>query len=490
MQNWLDDLDLKLLEFRDQYGRTYYQGFKTGKLNTEYLREISEQQSSLLATPGILEKAEQILTTSEDISSEKANAARKASLLIRLLKREGVEKSPLLVELKSRIQLKEIAFVPSFGADKHGYANRRDILSLCEDRTLRREAFFSMRPLLESIESTCHDLIGVANELSIESGYLNYFDFVLSQDDLNSDQLNIDMENALLATEKPYRAFLDFCRHEIVPGKLDLFDIPFAQAKLLKETDRLFSSRDSISDLKGTLDTLSIDLDGLPISMEVVDSPNAGTCFVLGPDDVRLILGSEAGYFGHYVAFHEFGHALHYCRQPDSVLLRDNGICLETMADFFAELLTDPEWLSGFCSMTSQEIRNHLRAKKLVDSYRIRTMIRDTIFEYEIFSNQVKSFASTWSSLNKEILGIASEEAIWSPFSIYRPAYIKNYVYSNFLSRMLTGVSKKSRLQADSSKAMLSLFENIVEHGNMVSFKERLTSAGIDSIELKADSSL
>lgn len=489
MKSWLDDLDSKLLKIRNQYGHAYYQGFRTGELNTCILSEIAERQSSLLQTPGILEKAAQIIIGSESTPSGNPIASRKASLLIELLKRGEVENSPELVELRSRIQKAEIAFVPVFGSGR-GYSDRRKTLSGCEDRKTRREAHLSMQPLLGIIGSACHDFVELANNLSQQSGYPGYFDLCLSQDELNSTRLQSDMDNALIATEEAYGAFLDFCRQKTGSDEPELFDLPLAQAHLFRDADRLFSDRDSVSDLKGTLKSLSMDLDDMPISVEVADSPNAGTCFVLGPDDVRLVLGSETGHFGHYVAFHEFGHALHYCRQPESALLRDTGICLETMADFFAGLLTDPDWLSGFCSMTDREMGDYLRVKKLVDSYRIRAMIVDTRFEYEVFSNPTESFERTWSRLNSDILGVACGDAIWSPFSIYRPAYTKNYVYSHFLSGMLTRLSRESRVCAESSKAMLSLFEETVEQGNVVSFEERMKSAGLDSIELKADTIL
>jgi hypothetical protein len=49
MKNWLDDLDLKLLQIRNQYGRACYQGFRTGKLNTSDIKRIAERQSSVWA---------------------------------------------------------------------------------------------------------------------------------------------------------------------------------------------------------------------------------------------------------------------------------------------------------------------------------------------------------------------------------------------------------------------------------------------------------
>ncbi|MCK5035264.1 MAG: hypothetical protein KAS73_05160 [Candidatus Sabulitectum sp.] len=491
MKKWINDIDSQLLEIRNQYGHTYYQGFKTGKLNTDILKDLADQQNALFSTPSIVEKTEQILAKTGNISSITSETQRKASLLLKLLKQEEVEKSLPLVMAKSKILQAENAFVPSIDDKQQGYSKRREILSQCKDRKKRYDAYFSLQPLLQSIERESHDLIQLANEASAKIGYSNYFDFCLSQDDINSNQLENDIENALIATEESYKNLLEFSRQEIGTNRIEMFDFQLVNAKLLKEADRQFTRKSKISDLKKTLNSLAINLDELPVSIEVIDSPNAGTCFVLGSNDIRLTLGSEAGYFGHYVAFHEFGHALHYSLQPQSALLRDNGICMETMADFFANMLTDSEWLSEYTSMTEKEINNYLEMKKLVDSYRVRTMIRDTTFEFEIFKCPGESFEKIWSNLNKKIMGVSSDKAIWSPFSVYRPAYTKNYVYSHFLSKQLAEISKnKFGIQGKKRKAMLSLFERITTPGNMTQFKERIKSIGIDLDQLKVNISL
>ena len=491
MKNWLSDIDKQLLQIRNQYGNTYYQGFKTGKLDSALLEELAEKQTEVLADTGIVDKLNQILSEEDSGAEEAIQILRKSILLRRVIDGVRVEKHPALVSLKGKIQLQENEFIPSFGGEQNGYSARRSILSESDDMECRRNAFLSLQPLLNNISDICYELIEVANVASSDSGYTSYFDFLLAQEDMTNDQLESAMVSALHATEDSYLEFLAIGREMLKSERINLFDLPFIQGELTRETDKLFSKRNRFTDLRETLNSIGIDLSEFPVTIETVDSPNAGTCFVLGSRDIRLILGLEGGYFGHYVAFHEFGHALHYSMQPDSAILSDQGVCLETMADFFATLLSDPDWLSEHTLMTAQEVQKFLRMKKLSDSYRIRTMIRDTMFESEIFRNPGKSFDEVWLNLTEKILGVQAKEAIWSPFSIYRPAYSKNYVFSHFLSKSLTELtSMKKDSSSENTKRLFSLFNDLVRQGNLEPFEDRAVKLGIDYCALGTDINL
>ena len=481
MKNWLNDIDARLLEIRNEYGSTYYRGFKTGKLDSACLGVLAERQMDVLSDPEIPNRINRILLETDSLKPEAADFRRKSVLLRRLLESVRVEKHPVLVSLKAKVQQDENEFVPAFGISRKGYSARRNTLSHCEDRECRRKAFLSLQPLLGKISDRCCRLVAAADSVSSDAGYSSYYEFLLAQEDMTVSGLHITMNRALQATEDSYLEFLAMGRDICKAERISEFDLPFTQGVLTREVDRLFSQRSKISDLKETLDSMGIDPDMFHVSMETVDSPNAGTCFVLGSEDIRIILGSEPGYFGHYVAFHEFGHALHYSLQPQSTLLSDTGICMETMADFFATLLTDHGWLSEHTSMTPGDITEYFKMKKLSDSYRIRSMIRDTMFESEIFTHPGKSFHEVRGNLTERILGVQAGEPVWSPFSMYRPAYVKNYVYSHLLSHSLDELTTlKHGNHSENQKRLLSVFTDIASKGNLVPFQERLVEYGID----------
>jgi len=481
---WLDQLDSEILNIRNQFGHIYYHGFLTGNLDTNRLSELSAIRKSLLERSDIQEKLTSILAgaSSENLSVNEHK--RRASLLQDLLEMERIEGAPLFVLYKADIQKQENEFTPSFGSNSKGYTARRKALSSNESRQFRQEAHKSMYPLLTGIANNCHEFIEIANALSMEQGYSDYFQFRLSQDNLNADEISEDLEAVLKVTEDDYLEFLSLARRVTDTGRVENYDLPYAQNIILSELDKFYSSN-PVSDLKKVLNSLGIDLNAFPVSIESADTSNAGACFVLGSDDFRLILGSEKGYFGHYVAFHEFGHALHYSYQPKSVLLSDNGLCLEVMADFFASVLIDPSWLDEYTLANESEITHLLRQKRLSDSYRLRTMVLDTLFEREVFGSPGKSYETIWSKLSQEILMVPDKEAIWDPFCIYRPAYTKNYLYSYFLANRLAEVRfERYGSLMKNPRSLHKVFKEITESGNLYPFNERTKKVGLDSIRL------
>ncbi|MBD3278206.1 MAG: hypothetical protein GF388_07900 [Candidatus Aegiribacteria sp.] len=485
MDKWLDELDSELLSIRNQFGQIYYQGFLTGNLDADRISELSAKRKSLLEQSDILER---LTSISAKVSSENwsVNAhTRRAFLLQDLLIAERIEGAPILVSSKAAIQKQENEFIPSIGSDSRGYTARRNALSSNNSKQVREEAHSSLSPLLSGIESNCREFIEIANTLSKEQGYSDYFDFRLSQGNLNPVEVNQDLEAVLKVTEEEYLEFLCLASEVTGTETVDFCDLLFAQNSILSELDQIYSGTNPIFNLKKLLETLDINMDTFPVSIESADTSNAGACFSLGSDDIRLILGGENGYFGHYIAFHEFGHALHYSLQPKSVLLSDNGLCLEVMADFFTSFLADPSWLGEYTLANESEITRLLELKRLSDSYRLRTFVLDTMFEREIYRSPGKPLETIWRKLTQEILLVPDKEAIWDPFCVYRPAYTKNYLYSHFLSKRLAVIRfERYGSLLDNPMSLRQIFVEITEFGNLYPFNERMKKVGLDSIKL------
>lgn len=485
MHEWLDELDAELLSIRNQFALIYFQGFLTGDLDVNRISELSAIRRSLLAQPDLHIKLASILPGTSTENSSRSELVRRAILFQDLLDAERIEGAPLFVSSMADIQKKENEFTPCFDSDYQGYSARRNALSTNESRQVRHEAHNSLSPLLTGIESKCREFIEIANSLALEQGYSDYFHFRLSQDNLKADELGQDLEAVLKVTKDDYLEFLRHARKESGTDCIDSCDLPYAQNRILSKLDQVYSSSIPISSLMKMLNSLAIDMTSFPVSIESADTSNAGAFFALGSNDFRLILGNEQGYFGHYVAFHEFGHVLHYSHQPKSVLLSDKGLCMEVMADFFASVLTDPSWVEEFTFANEPGITHSLELKRLSDSYRLRSLVVDTMFEREVYGSPGKPFQSVWGNLNQEILSVPCKDAIWDPFCVYRPAYTKNYLYSHFLANRLAEIRfERYGSILENPKSLHKVFREITEFGNLLPFNKRFKKVGIDSIRL------
>jgi oligoendopeptidase F len=462
---WLDLLDKRIMEIWNEYGSLYYHGFRDSRLDTEGLNILTQKYRELLGDPSLLSKILSVLQSSSDKVIK-----RKAELLRSLITQERVESSPILSELRTAIMNEDSAFRPVVSGENIEYSERRRILCSEADRDTRREAYYSTLPLLHQIEEKSRKSIKVANELVKLEGIDNYFEFSISFENLGIDSLKKTFSSILNQTSQDHKEFLKRSRSIVGSSELQSYDLQYTLEKITTPPVSHFPADRLLDTLKKTVEGFSIDFDSLPITIEMFDTPNAGTCFVLGPDDIRLVLNPDDGYFPYYVAFHEFGHALHKLYRPDnSAILSHSGLCAEGLADLFAGFIREPEWLSSFTEMTGCEIDKFLAERKLSVAYKYRDRIRTTVFEYEIHRQPDTDFFSKWNELTEEYLGISSPDPIWDPFSVYRPSYVKNYIYSELFQRKVMNYLRGECGKTIGNPAIIKTIKKIFyESGNLI----------------------
>lgn len=141
--HWIDEIDNRLKENWEEQYSLWYKGVPDeGKLE-EKAREVRE----LLLDPSLLAETEKLLRKGEN-----AVRRRKAEILKKKIIQTKIEYDKRLFSLRNEIEKRADNFSPSIGSKKVKINEMSNILMRSKNRGLRKEAYYSWKPLLKSIE--------------------------------------------------------------------------------------------------------------------------------------------------------------------------------------------------------------------------------------------------------------------------------------------------------------------------------------------------
>jgi len=141
--HWIDEIDNRLKENWEEQYSLWYKGVPDeGKLE-EKAREVRE----LLLDPSLLAETEKLLRKGEN-----AVRRRKAEILKKKIIQTKIEYDKRLFSLRNEIEKRADNFLPSIGSKKVKINEMSNILMRSKNRGLRKEAYYSWKPLPKSIE--------------------------------------------------------------------------------------------------------------------------------------------------------------------------------------------------------------------------------------------------------------------------------------------------------------------------------------------------
>lgn len=480
--HWIDELDLKIKRNWEEQGLLSYKGLKSREFNQEKLNEKAREMRSLILAPEVSEKIKTGIGKEEE-----PKIKRKAEILNQFIIQISVDYTPELFQLRNEIEEMVNKFRPVIGGKEIEYSERAEIQRKSPDRKKRKEAYYGFLPLLKQIEGKARDTIKIANELAKNEDFDNYFELKASFDDLTVEEITNLFNAVCEETEDTYKRFIKDAREKLDISDLKSYDLSYAISKFTSPADSYFPKDKLVDSLRKTLKSFSIDLDALPVKIEMFDIVYGGICFVLGPKDIRLVLNPKDGFEYYTTIFHEFGHAIHFYYQPkNSMLLTDNAILKEGLAEVFAGFNEEIEWLSEFTKLDDEMISTFIQKRKIQDAHWIRQYIMSTMFEIEIYKNPEVDFSSLWNEMSKKYLGVEAHNPVWSYFVFYFPGYVKNCVFARMIKKKILSFCKKEFENIIGNPEVVRfLIEKFYKPGNLIPWKEKIEKAIGEKLQWK-----
>lgn len=466
--HWIDEIDNRLKKNWEEQMFLWYQETPDKEKLNEKAKEIRE----LLLDSNLLNKVEKFLRKEENPIRK-----RKAEILRIEIIKNKVEYNEKLFELRSEIEEKSDKFLPFINGKRVKVSEMYKILMKSTNRNLRKEAYYSWKPFLDSIKKEAQESIKFANKLANESGFANYPELIFSLDGISYDYLSNLCLKINRNTEKVWKDFIDKGKKEI--ADFQIYDLIFMFYKFFLPPDKYFKKEEMMDKLKSTLESFGIDLNFLPIKVETKDMACSGGCYNLKMgEDIRVIYNPVGGYMDYRVLFHEFGHAMHYLYLPKSFLLTDDQSFKEGMADIWSGFVDTNEWLQKFTSMSENRIKTFLNMLDLDEAYRYRQFIKELSFELELYKYPEADFGSVWQCVSKKYLGINDDSGIWSEFVFSEPLYMKDYIFAKLIKNTTFRFFGKKFSKIIGNKEVLKfLIENYYKSGNLIAWRNKIERA-------------
>jgi len=477
---WIDEVDRRLSELRDQEAVIYYKADLTGKLDAAGLEAIADERRSLIGSTKLLSKADSLRERARE-----AITRRKCELLRRQIRMSRIDDDPALLKLRGELEQAQYDFKPEVGGKEVTYSEMVAMLTGSEDTDLRRAAHESMRGYLEATRPCAREVIRRSNFLARGEGFATYAHAKLEYQELTMPALLGTLAAMQDAAEDQWKSLLGACGRELGLAEVPAHDLPYAVRRLTDVAGEGFLPRGLQETIRQTVGLFGMDMAALPIRIEFLDDlPHLGAVHALKVGgDIRVLMRKSKETFSQYsTVFHELGHAIYYSQVPrDSSLLLDNRIGREGLAELWAGLVETPEWLERFSSLSGAEISGFLHKRKLSRCYRsMFWFIRETLFELAIYEDPDVEFGALWEEVTRLCLGMEDTSGVYSEFVFLYPLDMKDYAYAELVKHsILKALAGRFPTGIHSLDAMEFMLENYYRGGNLRPWHARFP--GFDS---------
>jgi peptidyl-dipeptidase A len=149
------------------------------------------------------------------------------------------------------------------------------------------------------------------------------------------------------------------------------------------------------------------------VKSETSLSPQPGVHILNAPHDVRM-MGHLGDGFGSFCALMRLaGTALHAAEtSQDSYFLArsDDPTRTESVAAFFEQLCSEPDWLEQYPGLTTGLVTRFARAREGIQLLRWRLLLVDAQFEYEAYRNPNQNLNTLYWRLFEEYTGLPAHD--------------------------------------------------------------------------------
>lgn len=378
--------------------------------------------------------------------------ARRLELWHRAFLGGAIYSNPAVATLENDLQKRIISHPLRFEGRSTTRAKVQNALRT-ERRQSRRRKLWSVPSQISA--TVAPDLVGLVrqrNELARASGFPNYYSLSLFLHALDEKWLLKTLTMLEERTRPAFREMLLEAASSLKVKETGPWDAEYLFTKTLSLPDKYFPPDSVFSVIHEFERAIGFDVDSLPIQEVVKDIPYGGLSLAITiPTDSRFLVNPTKGKGFYGVAFHEYGHSLKAVHTDvEYPILKGYewvpGLqCAafeEGVAEMHAEFTEDSLWLSRYTDAKPEEIARYITGRRLPALYRLRRLLKDFFFEYEMYKNPAQDLAALERSMVEKYLLTTLDESVPHQFasSIWYtsyPCYYQNYILAAMIGTQL-----------------------------------------------------
>ena len=331
------------------------------------------------------------------------------------------------------------------------------ILSQSSDQNLRKKAYISRIPLNQIIvDAGFLKLLDIRKELALASGYENFIDYKLDEQDLKSnlfdDWKTLCRQRVSRYKQKEKRLAQKYLNTE----DLQPWDYGFLKSQICSYNQTQVDLTNFYEPISKIFLKHGFEINKLNLTYDIFPRKNKsewGYNFNIGIGKDSRILANVSNRFSNYwVLLHETAHGVHFMglnSEENAFNYGVSGIVAEGFANYFGNLSYSKEFLN---EVLSPEIAD----KSLADFQQLEQFmhfqnyqsISDILFDQELYIkdfNSEKDIQDLRQDMNSQITGESANEIPWARLIHHTsaPIYLHNYFLGDIMCENMKTIFKK-----------------------------------------------
>jgi hypothetical protein len=385
---------------------------------------------------------------------------RRLELLSRLCLEAAAEQHSSVVQLRGRLERRLVSFRPRFQGRRVDRAKVQDELRDNPDARVREDAYRAEDELWDRVAADVQRLVRARNARARTLGFRSYPELRLGFEGMAVTELRELCDAAIGPFAAKFRQFREEFLATSLQNEWFPWDLGFAQVRRASLPERIFPTGTLIPAVRSALREWGLPMGRLAIRVRQRDVPFQGVTFSIRiPSDVRILFPKKGGWERYLVAFHEFGHAVHFSsiRQPGH-LLRSPGVgfdgYIEGIGDLFEEISFDAHWLLQRRGLTRRMVEMFRAGRALEHLFRFASVLNWVTTELDLYRDPSADPTPRATARLRATFGFGR----YTPRSSLRTLYVTHPVYSQ--SYLFSLLLRKQIVQAISEQVRGDLWPN------------------------------
>lgn len=343
-------------------------------------------------------------------------------------------------------------------------------------------------------------LVKLHNEKVRELSFPNYYSFLLYLEAVNEMWLVQTIRNLEEHSRPAYHALLATVKKKYRNANPALWEIESMYGERPELPYKHFPADSFLSNLRKFTSGIGAPIDSLQIRLIEKGKSTVSKSFVISvPGDVRLEFGSRSGMDAYRKCLHSFGSAFYAAtiEVPYPILKGYGFIPGATSASYhdgvtmvFQEFLEDSSQLAGICGIREKDLQDYLGRRPLADLYRVRSLIREFIMEYELYKNPAQDLDTLATTTFKQFLSDTSAGHIEMRFAptleqisfsgIYHKEILRDLISAQLYEALMNKFGSDSSYSPEIAAWMIN---TLYRSGELLEWDDRIKLATGKSVE-------
>jgi hypothetical protein len=403
---------------------------------------------------------------------------RRLSVFLSKMKEESIDSHEELIELQKKLQSNLLSSKFTVNGKVYNLGTVHSTIMENPSRSLRKQLFEAAKAIGEENEALFRALIHKRNKLARDLGYNNYYHFRCSLKEIDIDTYMKEMDKLLDDIAESSIYWNNRIKDKFHWQTIHYYDQYFSTFNFHQMDNKRFTANRLREVLSDVVESLGLDMERLPITIESLEIPYGGYCINIHPDNIKLVVNKRDSYSAFLSGIHELGHAVdgYFSSYEYPELYRFySSIAAEGMAELFQTIISDKEFLSKNFDIQEDTYSQIEENNHLINSNMVKINYYYSLVEYQLYRDPEQSFQMVADACYEHVFGEKGDtfHPASEMFYVESPAFFQDY---NFALSIRDMIRSKFKIESLYSKKEVfhEILEKFIKPNQLYSWQDRV----------------